>query len=209
MLKERKRTLIIALAFLILQIFLIIRNSVYTPGYYDGYFFFCNFSPILFAIFFFYRKYDFINGLIYFSLLSHLCFFVTYITRLIYNTPDLNLVGFSPFWAFFITLTTYLIHSTSFVALFLTRKIKPNKKSFMFSIFFMLFVYILTLLFTNPASGINYVYSTKKILLFDIPHLTILWPFLALVICILPGMGIKNLVYNLSTAKKRKRKRKS
>ena len=105
----------------------------------------------------------------------------------------------------FSILSTILVHLATFMALIFTIRIKPNRKTLIYSIVFMFGVYLVTLIFTSPQEYTNFVYSSGNLLNsfnFTIPHMVLLWPTLAFFLVILPTQGIQYILYRIFRKKK-------
>ncbi len=183
--------------FLFVQFVAILRNYV---GHYNYYFWFCDFAPLLFSISFFIKNRTLVKGLINFGLIPQVIFLIDFIhatyagsSLLGVRVDLLNINSFT-------ILSTIFVHFTTLIALGITFRIKPTKKTWIYSIIFMSAVYFAMLLFTSPNGDINYVYSTGNLLNsmnFTIPNITFFWPFLAFLLVILPTQAIQYGLYKI------------
>ena len=193
MIKE-KRFLYWAIFFTILQILVIIRNSWVD---YLTFFWFCDFAPIFFALFFFLKNKQAIKGIINIGLIPQSAYLLGVIVFIAKNTQKIGLSAPNVEHNILYILITILIHLSSILAIYATIEIKTTKKSLIYSLVFTIIIYIVTLLFTPPNDYINYVYNLGPPIfeylysLYRVFH----WIPMILIVFILPGYLIQKLIY--------------
>jgi hypothetical protein len=187
-----------AFFFLFVQIIAVTRNLLFDYNYF---FWYCDFAPALFSIAFFIGNKNIIKGLVNFGLIPQIIFLIDFIYSVNIGESFLGITIHQLEFNLFLFLSTILVHLTTIAALLLVYKTKPNKKTLFYSAFFVLAIYLVTLIFTSPLDNINFVYSTKdifKLLNFAIPDVVWFWPFLTFLIVVLPAHLIQHLLYRLS-----------
>jgi hypothetical protein len=186
--------LLAGILFLLLELLVISRNG----SNYLNFIWFCNFAPLLFAIFFFFKNVQAIKGLINLALVTDIFFLIDFFSSLLFNFGIFGRV--QPYFGegiLFISITV-LLHMAAFIALFVTYKIKPTKEALKYSVLFLLFTYFITLLFSPTNMYYNYVYATRPgFISAPFPHfyLTVLWPILMFLLVILPSYWIQYKIY--------------
>ncbi len=191
---KNQKYFLIGLWFLLIQVIAIVRN--YSDSY-IYFFWFCDFAPMLFAIAFFMKKDDFVKGLINIGLFAQIIFLIDFFYNAFNNISLLDFMpSFSELSLFYI-LSTFLLHISTFIALVFTYKTKPSKNTLFSSIWIIIGLYALTLIFTSPIDKINYVYSSGDLLKFAIPYYTFLWPFIVFIFIVLPTQGLQYLIWKI------------
>lgn len=179
--------------YLVLQLLLIWFNwGSDVDGLYVWY---CNNVLLLFALSFYFEKYQVVKGLINVGFLAQLIWVLDVLSFVLFGN---FLFGFSDYLfnlehtALFVT--TILIHVfSSFVALYFVFDKETKKESLMYSFFYVLALYFLVLLFTNPQSNVNCVFEIcglEEVII--IPFYTYLWPFLTFLVFALPTYYFQN-----------------
>jgi len=197
--KENKH-IIIGTFFLILQVIAIIRNRFD----YENLFWFCNFAPILFAIFFYSKKMQAVKAVISITLIINLFFLADFFSSIFFNYGIFGQVQ-SYFKEGFLFITaTLLMHLTGLIALSLTYKIKPKTKNLSYSALLIAFTYLMTIIFSPRNSYYNYIKGTRPGYFHpNIPYIiiTVLWPILMFFIIATSGYYIQYLLYKISKKK--------
>jgi len=203
--KNKSRAyLCLGLIFVLLQLFVILRNGFN----YQNLIWFCNFAPILFAISFFIKKPHLIKALINIALIPDILFLIDFFSSSLFNFGIFGRV--QPYLQenFLFIVATVILHLVAFLALFATYKIKPKKETLLYSACLILFTYIITFLFSSQGSFYNYVYGTRPgyVSIRYIPYMviTLLWPVLVFIFLVLPSQGIQYLIYKLCLRHKKK-----
>jgi len=96
-------------------------------------------------------------------------------------------------WLIFIPIIAHFF--STLLALILTLKEKPNFISIGFSLIYLVIIYILTLIYTNPLSNINCIYEICGFETIILPFYTQIWPFFALLFIILPTYLLQVFIY--------------
>lgn len=176
---------------ILLQILVIIRNIQIES--FQTFFYFCNHIPILIIIFLIYKKYNYLKALINIGFLIQFGWILDFFSKLIF---DYYLFG-STFYIFenllsFSSLISILIHTTTLIPLFfIIKKEKTNEKSLYYSIIYLIFIFLLTILFTNPLYDINCVFNACQINFLQINYFTWIYLPLTIISIILPTYFIQ------------------
>ena len=190
-----QRYFILGVFFLILQLFVIIEN--YNASKYDTFFWFCNHALLLFAIGFFTKNNDLIKGLINVGLLAQLVWSIDFLSRILFEIHVFNITNYifespSSLWTL-LTITIHLFATT--LSLYITRNIKPTNKTLLYSILYTIILYISTIIFTLPQNNINWSYEIGGVIGYSSPLYTLFWPFIVIIIIILPTQTIQCYIY--------------
>ncbi len=199
---KTKMHLYYGLFFFLIQTLVLIRNYIIGFNYF---YWFCDFAPLLLSIAFFINNKSLVKGIINLGLIPQIIFLVDFIYLTTLGMAPLGIT--LPILATnsFSILSTIFVHIATFMALIFTIKIKPDKKTLIYSIVFMFGVYISTLIFTSSSEYTNFVYSSGNLLNafnFTIPYSVFLWPILAILLVILPTQGIQYVLYRIFRKKK-------
>lgn len=174
---------------LLLQIIGIVRNHL---SHYDNYFWFCDFAPTVFAVAFLIDKDHLAKGMVNIGLLAQVGYLLGFTYYVFTGVRLLALpVKMTPFYA----TSSFLLHTSTIVAFASTYKIRPTLQTLSYSLFCLVAICTTTILFTNPAAGINYVSEPGKITFLDTPNYTSLWVPLIFAAIVLPTQGIQYLFY--------------
>lgn len=203
--KEEIKNILIVIFFLIMQIFILIGNI--NNEDYDVFFWFCNHIPMLFAISFYFNNHNMTKGLINIGFLAQLVWGLDFLSKLIFNTYIFNLTEYvfekNSLWIL-LPISIHLFSTN--VALYLTRKEEPNQKTLEYSMIYVIILYIVTLIFTNPANNINWIYKIEANINYSNTLYTIFWPIITLVFIILPTQKIQELIYLKTLTKNNNKK---
>lgn len=181
--------------FLLLQLFVIFGN--YSATQYDTFFWFCNHALLLFAFGFFSKNTDLIKGLINVGFLAQLVWSIDFLGRIFFGVHLFNITNYifenpNSLW----TLLTIIIHLfATTLALYMTRTIKPTTKTLLYSIIYLITLYITTLLFTDPQNNINWIYEIGGFIGYSSSLYTLFWPFIVIIIVILPTQALQHYIY--------------
>ena len=197
---DKNKYYIFGWIFLIIQILAILRN------YYSDYFYFfwfCDFIPAVFAVLFFLKKENWIKGIINIGLIVQWIYLGIFFYRLYDHNLFFSFLPISSVILFY-DVTSIIIHLSTTIALIALIKIKPTLKTLLYSGICAILLFLMTLLFTSPDDGINYVYTAKNIVNFTIPYYTELWLFMLFLLVIIPTQGIQYLLYIFTRSRFRK-----
>ncbi len=183
--------LYLIISLLIIQILAFIRNR------YIGFFFFfwyCDFSPGIFAILFIFKKYQAINGLLNIGFFAQLAYLLILLYKLFFG---ISLFGFVfNFYNNFDLCVTLRLHISTLVIFFATCKFRSKPSSLLYSLIFLVLIYCIVLFFTNPSYDIsenyNYIYYSSIISPYT-KYYTQLWVLLSFTIVVLPTYFFKNI----------------
>ena len=201
--KESKKYVLIGFLFLLIEFLAVTRNIFESYIYF---FWFCDFVPLLFAILFFFKKFQYVKAVINFGLIPQVIFLIDFFYILLFGQDLFNLIPNFSELDFLYLLITMLLHLPTLIALYFTFKIKPQKSTLYYSGIFLAGIYLLTLIFTSSTGDINYVYSVLDFIKLSIPYYTFFWPVLAFLLLVLPTQGIQYVIYQLWKRKELKRK---
>ncbi|MFT4326768.1 MAG: hypothetical protein ACMXYK_04660 [Candidatus Woesearchaeota archaeon] len=121
----------------------------------------CHHIPLLFAIGFFLKKDQFIKGLIHIGLIGQVLWIIDYMSFIFTGS---HIWGFTDYMQN-ITSIVYIImilivhFLSTFLALGFVYKIKPERKSIIYSVVYGMILYIIILLFTRPERNVNCVFE--------------------------------------------------
>jgi hypothetical protein len=199
--KEGRIYLLAGIFFILMQINVLLRNN----GDYKNLFWFCNFASILFAIAFFARKTQWIKAIISVSIIPQIFFLIDFLSSLFFKVGIFGQV--QPYFQenILFILTTVGLHLTGFLAIALTYKTKPNKKTLPSAMGIILLTYLTTILFSPSNWYYNYIYGTRPgYISSPIPFkiITILWPIITFIVLVLPGHYLQLALYKLSRKNK-------
>lgn len=128
---------------------------------YESFFYLCNHVSIFIIIFLILKQYNFLKALINVGIIIQIGWCLDFLTKLIFNFYIFNateyvfenLISIS-------SLLSILVHTTTLIPLFfLIRKKKTKKITIYYSILYLIFLYVLSLLFTEPIYDINCVFN--------------------------------------------------
>jgi hypothetical protein len=201
MIKE-KQYIYWGIFFILIQILAIIRN-IYS-GYFS-FFWYCDFTPGIFALLFFLKNNQAIKGLLNIGLFAQLGYAFILIFHLITGG---TLFGFVfDFSGSFYIGVTLLLHLSTLVVLFATYKTKPEKNSLLYSFIFLILIYATVLIFTSPSRAIagnyDFIYYSKLLSPY-LQYYTELWILLAFTIVVLPTYFFQQFLYRLYWKKHKK-----
>jgi len=194
--------------FLFIQGIAILRN--YLSNYFS-FFWYCDFVSIFFAIAFFIKQEHLAKGLINIGLFAQWIFLFDFFYKLFFGISPLNITTSLFNLSIFFILSTLIVHLSTTIVLIFTYKSKPKKITLLYSLGFLILIYVITLIFTSSVGEINYVYSSGNLLnafKFHIPYYTELWLAIAFIVLVLPTQGLQYLLYKLSLKKKVKKSKK-
>ncbi|MBU0957509.1 MAG: hypothetical protein KKF56_01725 [Nanoarchaeota archaeon] len=199
--QEKYRYYLIGTFFLFLQLLVFIEN--HHAQRFGHFFWFCNHTPLIFALAFFLRKKQLIKGIINIGFLIQ---FVWAIDFLSYGISGFTVLGVTQYvfngGMGIYTLVPIIVHlfSTN-IALISTYEVKPKKITLLYSAVYILLLFSLTLTYAPPEKNINCIYFICTLEKFSIPGYFYLWPILIFLILALPTQGIQYLIYKHSKRK--------
>jgi len=193
-LKTNKKFLFLSLFFFTLQFIIIYNNGLNNK---DLYFWFCNHTPFLLGIFFLFKKIDYIKSLINFGFLAQLVWAIDFLSKIILGVHIFNITNYiftkNFTYLTFVSIITHLF--TMNLTLLYTIKYETKKITLLYSFFYILLIYFLTLYFTSPYNNINWIYNIGNEKKYDFYLYTYLWPFLTFTFLILPTYFIQKYFY--------------
>ncbi len=184
MLRLTRENLFWGITFLSLQALIIARN--FFTNYFVFYWF-CDFAPAVFALFFLLNIPQGTKGMIHIIFVGQLLYTLSFISMVSVHTPlfgfpiDLETHAFNIF-------VTLAMHQSALLAMIATRHIRPTLASLNIAILILLAVYTAIRTFTEPSSAVdynyNYIYSHPA--LNNAPFYTQWWIIIAFGIVVLP-----------------------
>ena len=188
------------LLFLCIQLLVVIRNIL--SGYLT-FFWYCDFTPGLFALFFFLKNEQAIKGILSIGLIGQLTYSALLLYKIIFG---ISLFGYIfDFQNNFELISTLILHFATLFVIIATYRVKVTYKSLIYSFTFLTILYLSVLLFTAPNYEINgnynFIYYSDSLS----PHLqyyTSLWIVLAFTLIVLPTYYLQMLLYWFSYGRK-------
>ena len=192
--KERKY-FILGILFLCLQILVVVRNVL--SGYLS-FFWYCDFTPIIFSILFFARKDQMIKGLLNIGLFAQLGYAIILIYKMMTGVALLGFVF--DFTGPFYMVSSLIIHLSTLVVFLTNYRVEPKKISLFYSLVFLSVIYFVVLMFTSPNNAIsgdyNFIYYSG-LLSPHIKYYTSMWILLGFTVVTLPTYFFQVLIYRI------------
>ncbi len=188
-----------ALGFFLLELMILVRNAL--TGYWTFYWY-CDFAPLFFGIFFLLRQYAAAKGLMYIGILGQITYLISFATTAFFNVPFLGFI-IPPTYTLFESIVTVIIHTSACIAFAATARVSPTPRSLTYSAAFLAGIYTAVRLTTEYATSVdynfNYIYSTDILAAFPhlAPYYTALWIPIVFTVIVLPTYGIDNLIFFL------------
>lgn len=167
---------------------------------------FCSHTPLIFAFAFFTKNTNIIKTLISIGLIPQLIWIIDYLGKIIFGififgATDYMFIS-APFISYIISIFEHFL--STILALIITYKIKPKKKTLLYAFIYLLAILILSLTLTTE----NYNYNlTRHILIggeFTFPGYQYAWIFLAMILIVIPTYYLQLFIYKRSQKKKPK-----
>ncbi|MDA3855907.1 MAG: hypothetical protein PF569_06600 [Candidatus Woesearchaeota archaeon] len=190
--------------FLILEFTAILANGF--SDRYDVFYWFCNHTPLIFAFAFFFRKKNVIKALINVGFIAQFLWTLDFLSKLIFNVYIFKVTRyvFEDIHGIYV-LIPILIHVLSTnMAFYFTYKKKPTLKILFYSLVYLIFLYAMTLTYTDPARNINCVYEICGTTQLTFASYTYFWPIIVFFGIVIPSHGIQYLFYLYSRRKRKK-----
>ena len=173
---------------------------IYQQSDYRALFWYCNHAALLFGVAFLIDNIDIVKALINIGFLPQLFWVIDFFSKVLFNTYVFNVTDYV------FNDTTYLSALViSFnhifligVALYTTYKYKTSNKSVWYSFMYIMILFIITMLFTNPIDNANCVQYFCAYPLITGLFYRVLWPILAFSLMVLPTYYIQHLLYKWS-----------
>ncbi len=198
---SRKGYFYAGLFFLLMCIFVIIRDLVYYNIY--NFIWFCDIGLLLFSAAFFSRNVQFVKGLINIGLIAQFIFILEIVLYVLFGVSLSNLpAAIMSTGPINITISIIIHLLSTNLALLLTYKIKTMRISLLYSSLVLLLLFILTVSLTPAYENINYVFSSSFMFGLSVPYYKLLWPFLAFLAPVLPTYWLQRYLYSMSNRTK-------
>lgn len=180
------RFFLLGLFFLFLQV--LIFYSIIKIGNYELFLWFCDHSPLLFAIAFFMRNINIIKALINIGFLGQFLWLIDFLAKTIF---DVYLFGITDYIFTgeigLLNLIPILAHILStFLALLFTFREKTKKNVLFISVIYLFALFILTLIFTSSVNNINCIYQVCVYNNLTFAFYTYFWPLIVFLVVIFP-----------------------
>lgn len=187
----------LGLFFLFLQL-VVILGSFRTDNF-DIFFWFCNHTPLFFAIAFFIRSVSLIKAFINVGFLIQFLWLVDFLVALIFDIYAIGMTRyvFEDLVGFYV-LVPILIHifSTN-VAFIFTFKEKTKNIVLFYSFIYLVFLFIFTFIFTSPENNINCIYEICEFEDLTFNFYTYFWIPLMFIFIIFPTFYLQRFFQNL------------
>lgn len=148
---------------IILQILLMYRNIV--SGIPQTFVYFCNHIPIIIAFFLLFERYDYLKAIINIGLLIQMGWVLDFLSKLIFDFYIFGSTSYIFSESFNLSIfLSILIHTTTLIPLFfIIRNKKTKLKTIYYSIAYLLILFLVSIMFTNPIYDINCVHSACNV----------------------------------------------
>ena len=198
--KPPSKSFLLGVFFLLLQILVIVRNQHSDP---EIFIWFCNHALLLLAIGCFTHNNHLTKAIINVGLFGQLVWSIDFLSKIIFGVHFFNVTNYvfvQPYT--FSTALTVLIHMfATTIALYHTRKFKPTRKTLIYSIVYLVVLYILTLTLTTPENNINWVFEIGGTIQYEHIIYTILYPLIAFIGVISPTHYLQKKISNIYNKK--------
>jgi len=180
--------------FLILQLILIIFNL--SNGRLGVFYWFCNHTPMILAIGFFLKDKNIIKSIINVGFIAQFFWGLDLVYSLITQNSLFDITPYVFQHQGFSIIVPPLVHlfSTN-LALIITIKEKPTKKTLLYSLIYTITLYLVTLILTNPIDNVNCIHEICVFRSFTPLNYNLLWVPLVFLLIILPTQLIQYLFY--------------
>jgi hypothetical protein len=177
--------------FVFIEILVIIRNLVFNL-YYD-FFWACDIFPILLAVLFFLKKDQAIKGIVSFGFIVQNVYVASALLAWVSGVHYFFMDRYINSFYFLVAIIIHIIPIN--LALLATYKVKTEKVSLAYSIFFAVFLFFFTLIFTPLNLNINFVKSINIFAISGI-NVTFVWIPLVFILIIVPGYLIQKFLHS-------------
>ena len=174
---------LIFIFFLLISISVIVKNL--DSKKHINFFWFCDFAPFLFALAFLVKDVQLVKALINVGLFGQIMTFTGVVPTRFREWKKGKLLQ-----GYFYVAVEFIIHLTAVIALILTYSIKPTFQSLVYSLILLIFIFVITLIFTSSKDNINVIYylefdygRIKK--RFKLPYHLYLWIFYGMVLSLI------------------------
>jgi len=181
--------------------FILLQSAIFIAGThlenYGTLFWFCNHTPLLFAIFFFIQKPEFIKAIVNIGFLFQFAWVIDFLSKIYLKVYVFGVTQYifeeQMGWFVIVPILAHIFSTT--LAFILTYKHKPNAKILFYSIFYGFILLISTILFTLPEKNINFVEHAFGMSQQTFAGYPYLWLFILFFGIILPTHGIQYVFY--------------
>lgn len=192
----KNRFYIAGVFFLILQI-LIISKYLFLLDF-ENMLWFCSHVPLILAIGFFTKNFDLIKGIISVGLIIQFIWILDFLGQLFFYGP---LIGFTNYMfvqnSFISYITSIFEHLSGLIALFLTYKILPSKKTLLYSFIYLFLIWIITIIFSNSTENYNLIQNIIIFNNFTFPGYIYLYVLIGFFLIVIPTYFFQLLLYRV------------
>lgn len=158
---------------------------------------FCNHSPLLFGVAFILKKKKIIGALINVGLIGQTIWIFDFIYLSFTGNTLLDVTDYvfrlSDAASFIITILVHFLGVG--IAFYFTYKEIPRKKELEYSLYYIIIIYISTLLFTQSHLNINCITEICAFPQLTPPLFTLFWPVLAFLVIVIPTQGLRFFIW--------------
>ena len=175
---------------------------------YNVFYWFCNHTPLMFSLAFFYGKDRIIKAIINLGFLPQILWTVDFLMKIFFGfyTFGFTRYVFDDALGIYV-LVPILIHMFSTnVAFIATIKKKVDLKILMYSVIYVVLLYGITLVYSAQEINVNCVYEMCGAENYTPVWYTSLWPLIVFVFVLLPTQGIQYFFYWWFAKKKKHRR---
>jgi len=192
---EEERYLLASVALLTIGLLGMVRNILAEE--YNSLIWFCDLAPFLFVWALYLKNHQFIKGITNIALSFQLISLVLLTLAVFFK---MEVFGFSDILNYgpFYILITFILHTTAFIALLLTAKVRPEASALLYSMGILVLVMLATFALTPPKLNINYIQNITGL---ELPFHTELFLLYSLLIIVLPTHLAQYGLYHLLKSK--------
>ncbi len=162
-------------------------------------FWFCNHTPLLLALSFYFKKPQLIKSLLNVGFLFQFFWTIDFFSKILFNKYIFGTTEYlfaEPYgWMVIIPILSHIVMMN--LVLITTIKIKPQFTNLFYSTIYILFLFAFTVNFTPVDVNINCVHKVCN-LGYTFQGYTYFWPLFTFFLIILPTHIIQNLLYKLN-----------
>ena len=200
---KKNKFLITSIFFFILQIALLYKYIFLSR--FENILWFCSHSSLFFGIGFLIKNTKLIKAFISVGLIIQILWVIDYLGKIIFGVFVFGAADYMfmdiPRFSYAVSAIEHFFTGT--LALILTYKYKPQKKSLLYAFIYLLLLLTATLSFGSPEYNYN---LTEHMIIFNeftFPYYQVSWIFLAMIIIVIPTHYFQVLLYKIHIKKKK------
>lgn len=195
--KDNNILILVALFFLLMQLAVFFGN--YQSSSFDIFIWFCNHTPLFFAIAFFLKKKEIVKSLINVGFLAQFLWTFDFLSRLLFG---FHIFGFTTYVfesgeGFFILIPILIHIFATNIALYFTFKSKNPPIILFYSLIYLLFLYGTSLAFSDPNLNLNCVHQICGAVDKTPDWYTAFWPLITFFLVVIPTYLLQIVLYRL------------